>query len=158
MSVHIGKPVADLRGARGTPVTPPGGPKFFQFHAVFGKIGQNRMLAPPPEELAPPPRGNPGSASGNNPKPAVFGQSGGRSKISQDWGRQPIILQNLGRKLHRNESNWTERGRKGCVSTSFVTAICAPNTLCAKRLDPFGLISGVCLDSLNFLQKLYRAP
>ena len=34
-------PVADLRGARGT------GPKFFQFHAVFGKIWQNRMLAPP---------------------------------------------------------------------------------------------------------------
>ena len=26
--------------------TPPG-PKFFQFHAVFGKIWQNRMLMPP---------------------------------------------------------------------------------------------------------------
>ena len=26
---------------------PPGGSKFFQFHAVFGKIWQNRMLAPP---------------------------------------------------------------------------------------------------------------
>ena len=51
-------PVADLRGARGTPR----GPKFFQFHAVFGKIWQNRMLAPP-GELAPPPRGNPGSAT-----------------------------------------------------------------------------------------------
>ena len=37
--------------------------KFFQFHAVFGKIWQNRMLAPP-GELAPPPRGNPGSATG----------------------------------------------------------------------------------------------
>ena len=55
-------PVADLRGDRGD--APPPGPKFFQFHAVFGKIGQNRMLAPPPEELAPPPRGNPGSATG----------------------------------------------------------------------------------------------
>ena len=32
---------------------PPRGPKFFQFHAVFGKIWQNRMLAPPPGELAP---------------------------------------------------------------------------------------------------------
>ena len=32
------------------------GPKFIQFHAVFGKIWQNRMLAPPP-------RGNSGSAT-----------------------------------------------------------------------------------------------
>ena len=52
--------VADLRGARGT--RPPRGSKFFQFHSVFGKIWQNRMLAPP-GELAPPPRGNPGSAT-----------------------------------------------------------------------------------------------
>ena len=36
---------------------PPPGSKFFQFHAVFGKIWQNRKLAPPP-------RGNPGSATG----------------------------------------------------------------------------------------------
>ena len=28
-------------------VPPPWGPKFFQFHAVFGKIWQNCMLAPP---------------------------------------------------------------------------------------------------------------
>ena len=41
----------------------PQGSKFFQFHAVFGKIWQNRMLAPP-GELAPPPQGNPGSATG----------------------------------------------------------------------------------------------
>ena len=33
-------------GARGTRA-PSWGPKFFQFHAVFGKIWQNRMLAPP---------------------------------------------------------------------------------------------------------------
>ena len=33
------------KGARGTRAPP--GPKFFQFHAVFGKIWQNRMLAPP---------------------------------------------------------------------------------------------------------------
>ena len=51
--------VADLRGAR--PSRPPGS-KFFQFHAVFGKIWQIRMLAPP-GELARPPRGNPGSAT-----------------------------------------------------------------------------------------------
>ena len=38
--------------------------KFFQFHAVFGKIWQNRMLAPLPQGLAPPPRVNPGSATG----------------------------------------------------------------------------------------------
>ena len=59
MSVNT---VADLRGARGC--TPPRGPKFFQFHAVFGKCWQNRMLAPP-GELAPPPWGNPGSATVN---------------------------------------------------------------------------------------------
>ena len=35
---------------------PPRGSKFFQFHAVFGKFEQNCMLAPPP-------RGNPGSAT-----------------------------------------------------------------------------------------------
>ena len=49
-------PVTDLRD--------PWGSKFFQFHAVFGKIWQNLMLAPPsPGQLAPPPRGNPGSAT-----------------------------------------------------------------------------------------------
>ena len=50
--------VADLRGREGRPP----GPKFSQFHAVFGKIWQNRMLVLP-RELAPPPRGNPGSAT-----------------------------------------------------------------------------------------------
>ena len=29
---------------------PPPGPKFFQFHTVFGKIWQNHMLVPPPPE------------------------------------------------------------------------------------------------------------
>ena len=38
---------------------PPPGSKFFQVHGVFGKIWQNRMLAPPP-------RGNPRSATGCN--------------------------------------------------------------------------------------------
>ena len=41
------KTVADLRGARGMRAPPLRGPKFFQFHAVFGKIWQNRMLVPP---------------------------------------------------------------------------------------------------------------
>ena len=41
-------------------VRPPYSPKFSQFHAVFGKIWQNHMLAPP-GGLAPPPMGNPGS-------------------------------------------------------------------------------------------------
>ena len=35
---------------------PPPQSKFFQFHAVFGKFWQNRMLVPPPQ-------GNPGSAT-----------------------------------------------------------------------------------------------
>ena len=43
--------------------SPPPGSKFFEFHAVSGKIWQNRMLAPPPGQLAPLPRGNPGSAT-----------------------------------------------------------------------------------------------
>ena len=38
--------VADLGGRRGR-APPPRAPKFFRFHAVFGKIWQNRMLAPP---------------------------------------------------------------------------------------------------------------
>ena len=62
MSLH--RSVADLRGGSREP-RPPWGSKFFQFHAVFGKIWQNRMLAPP-GELAPPPRGNPGSATAGN--------------------------------------------------------------------------------------------
>ena len=53
--------VAGLRGAPRS--RPPWGSKFFQFHAVFGKIWQNRMLAPPSGELAPLSRGNPGSAT-----------------------------------------------------------------------------------------------
>ena len=52
-------------GRRGRVPPPTRGSKFFQFHAVFWKFWQNRMLAPPsPGELAPPPRGNPGSATG----------------------------------------------------------------------------------------------
>ena len=56
--------VADLRGRRGR--APPGGSKFFQFHAVFGKFQQNHMLAPPRGVGAPPPRGNPGSATADS--------------------------------------------------------------------------------------------
>ena len=52
--------VADLR--EGHEGRPPGS-KFFQFRAVFGKIWQNRMLAPP-GELESTPRRNPGSATG----------------------------------------------------------------------------------------------
>ena len=39
----------------------PRGPNSFNFMQFFGKIWQNRMLAPP-GGLVPPPRGNPGSA------------------------------------------------------------------------------------------------
>ena len=42
---------------------PPWGSKFFQFHAVFGKFWQNRMLAPLPRGVGAPPRRNPGSAT-----------------------------------------------------------------------------------------------
>ena len=36
--------------ARPSPSPSPVDPIFFQFHAVFGKIWQNHMLAPPPPE------------------------------------------------------------------------------------------------------------
>ena len=35
-------------GSKGGARDAPPGPKFFQFHAVFGKIWQHCMLAPPP--------------------------------------------------------------------------------------------------------------
>ena len=53
-------------GFRGAHPPPPHGPKFSRFHAVFWKIWQNCMLAPPPPRgLAHPPTGNPGSAPDN---------------------------------------------------------------------------------------------
>ena len=52
--------VAYLRG--GARDTHPGGPNSFNFMQFFGEIWQNRMLAPP-GGLAPPSRGNPGSAT-----------------------------------------------------------------------------------------------
>ena len=59
---HGDRPVADLRGGGHSQHMSPYGPKFSHFHAVFGKIWQNSMLAPPPQRLAPPATGNPGSA------------------------------------------------------------------------------------------------
>ena len=44
--------MADL-GARDLGARPPYGPKFSQFHAVFHKIWQNHMLAPPLEGWRP---------------------------------------------------------------------------------------------------------
>ena len=41
---------------------PPGGPNSFDFMQFFGKFG-NFVCWRPPGELAPPPRGNPGSAT-----------------------------------------------------------------------------------------------
>ena len=60
---ELAKPVADLRGARGTP------PRF-QILSISCSFWENLsksyncMLAPP-GELTPPPRGNPGSATVN---------------------------------------------------------------------------------------------
>ena len=55
-------PVVDLGRAS---ARAPYGPKFSQFHAVFRKIWQNHMLAPP-RRLAPSPTGNPGPAPGSD--------------------------------------------------------------------------------------------
>ena len=45
---HHLRSVITSGGFRGGRPPPPRAPKFFRFHAVFGKIWQNRMLAPPP--------------------------------------------------------------------------------------------------------------
>ena len=45
--------VADLHSKILDAPPPPRGSKFFQFHAVFGEIWQNRMLAPPLESWRP---------------------------------------------------------------------------------------------------------
>ena len=50
-------------GGGGT-TCPPSGPKFLHFHAVFGKNWPNNRSVRPPLGLAPPPLGNPGSATG----------------------------------------------------------------------------------------------
>ena len=41
----------------------PSGSKFFQFHAIFGKFWQNRMLAPRWKVARPHPGETPGSAT-----------------------------------------------------------------------------------------------
>ena len=46
-------------GSKGGGEGRPRGPNSFNFMQFFGKFWQNRMLAPPP-------RGNPGSATGND--------------------------------------------------------------------------------------------
>ena len=52
VSIEHSCSLADLGvGARDAPPPPCGAPKFFRFHAVFGKIWQNSML------VSPPPRG-----------------------------------------------------------------------------------------------------
>ena len=48
--------ILDMSGGGSKGAHVPLGSKFFEFHVVFGKIWRNRMLAPPP-------RGNPGSAT-----------------------------------------------------------------------------------------------
>ena len=56
-------PVADLRGGA-RDAHPPGGPNSLNFNQLLGKFGKIICWRPPPGELAPPPRGNPGSATG----------------------------------------------------------------------------------------------
>ena len=53
---------AEITGSRSVVDLPLPECKFFQFHAIFGQIWQNRMLAPS-RGLAPPRAGNPGSAT-----------------------------------------------------------------------------------------------
>ena len=61
------EPVADLRGGAGD-ARPPGGQNFFIFMQFSAKI--YKIIGwHPPWELAPPPRGNPESATGSAPAP-----------------------------------------------------------------------------------------
>ena len=53
--------VADLRGREGR--TPPPASKFFQFHAVFGRIWQNCVFTSPLGGFTPPSGGNLGSVT-----------------------------------------------------------------------------------------------
>ena len=53
--------LADLEGARGTRAPP--GPNSFNFMQFLGAFGKIVCWRPLPRELAPPPRGNPGSAT-----------------------------------------------------------------------------------------------
>ena len=45
--IEIGEKNAVREKQRRSPSPPPHGPKFSQFHAVFRKMWQNHMLAPP---------------------------------------------------------------------------------------------------------------
>ena len=63
LRLDVNKPVADLR--RGREGRPPVGPNSFNFMQFLGKFGKIVCWRPPPPpgELVPSPRGNPGSAT-----------------------------------------------------------------------------------------------
>ena len=62
--------VADLGGRRGRAPPPPGGPNSFNFMQFLGKF--DKFVCWCPGELAPPPRGNRGSATAGNKKSGMF--------------------------------------------------------------------------------------
>ena len=62
-------PVADLRGGARDACPPPPGGQILSISCSFWEIlAKSYVGAPPPEELAPPPRGNPGPATAPYPK------------------------------------------------------------------------------------------
>ena len=92
LSMSLNKSVADLHSkildAR---PSPPWWPKFFQFHAVFlGNFGKIICWRSPPRELAPPPQGNPGSATVNHEQ---FGKSVYLIGLNIMWLEDVIILE-----------------------------------------------------------------
>ena len=77
---------------------PPLGSKFFQIHALFGKIWQSRMLAPPLGELTPAPRGNPGPSTANHHqqfRTELIGQICSEIALLQEWNRFNFIIFSL---------------------------------------------------------------
>ena len=75
--------MADLRGAQGTP---PRGPNSFNFMQFLGKFIKFVCWRPPPGELMPPPRGNPGSATG------MYQDCGGQSfEANLELGNNPLM-------------------------------------------------------------------
>ena len=84
--------------------------------AVFGKIWQNHMLAPPPGWLAPPPLGNPGSAT-----ESLFESRIMNSHIffTADFSSSGCPHKNI----HRDESLLVHSSMLNCRTLDFVTRI-----------------------------------
>ena len=81
---------------------PPWGPNSFNFMQFFGKFGKF-VCWHPPGELAPPPWGNPGSATGNVFTPVCHSVPGGLSASPHDQRQTPPLS-----RQPRADSPWAD--------------------------------------------------